>query len=64
MGKPENQLIAVIDLGTTGNRSVLFNLQGHEVAKAYREFPTVTEEPDQAEQDAMDWWRTTREQLR
>jgi len=49
MPKKTDQLIAVIDLGTTGNRSVLFNTQGNEVAKAYREFPTITEEPEQAE---------------
>jgi xylulokinase len=60
MGKLEDQLIAVIDLGTTGNRSVLFDLQGNEVGKAYREFPTITEEPDQAEQDAKDWWHTAK----
>jgi len=63
MDKLKDQLIAVIDLGTTGNRSVLFDLQGHELVKAYREFPTVTEEADQAEQDAKDWWRTTMETM-
>jgi sugar (pentulose or hexulose) kinase len=64
MSKSANQLIAVIDLGTTGNRSVLFNIQGQEVAKAYHEFPTVTDEPEQSEQDAQDWWRTTQETMR
>jgi sugar (pentulose or hexulose) kinase len=64
MTKHADQLIAVIDLGTTGNRSVLFNLKGQEIAKSYREFPTVTDEPEQAEQDAMDWWRTTQETMR
>ena len=59
MSKQSDSLIAVIDLGTTGNRSVLFNLQGQEVAKAYQEFPTITDEPEQSEQDVMDWWRTT-----
>jgi xylulokinase len=63
MSKTGDQLIAVIDLGTTGNRSVLFNLKGQEVVKAYREFPTITEEPEQAEQDAKDWWRTTIETM-
>jgi xylulokinase len=56
-------LVAVIDLGTTGNRSVLFDLKGHEVAKAYREFPTVSEEPRQSEQDVENWWRTTSETM-
>ncbi|MFX1564002.1 MAG: FGGY-family carbohydrate kinase [Promethearchaeota archaeon] len=60
MSKGKNQLIAVIDLGTTGNRSVLFDLKGREVAKAYREFPTVSEEHGQSEQDVEDWWTTTR----
>ncbi|MFX1319301.1 MAG: FGGY-family carbohydrate kinase [Promethearchaeota archaeon] len=64
MPQKTDQLIAVIDLGTTGNRSVLFDTQGHEIAKAYREFPTITDEPEQAEQDAHDWWRTTQETMR
>jgi sugar (pentulose or hexulose) kinase len=64
MPKESDQLIAVIDLGTTGNRSVLFNLKGQEVAKAYREFSTVTDEPEQAEQNTQDWWRTTQETMR
>ncbi len=63
MTKQQDQLIAVVDLGTTGSRCVLFNLQGQEIVKAYREFPTITEEPEQAEQDAEDWWRTTRESM-
>ncbi|MFW9934552.1 MAG: FGGY-family carbohydrate kinase [Candidatus Thorarchaeota archaeon] len=64
MTKTSERLIAVIDLGTTGNRSVLYNLKGREIAKSYREFPTFTDESEQAEQDAMDWWRTTKETMR
>lgn len=64
MTKTSDQLIAVIDLGTTGNRSILYNLKGQEIAKSYREFSTITDEPEQAEQDAMDWWRTTQETMR
>jgi len=58
------QLIAVVDLGTTGNRSVIFDLDGRELARAYREFGTVSEEPGQSEQNAEDWWRTTGETMR
>lgn len=64
MSKGSAPLVAVIDLGTTGNRSVLFDLKGREVAKAYREFPTVSTEPGQSEQDVEDWWRTTKETMR
>lgn len=56
-------LIAVIDLGTTGNRAVIISLIGQEVAKAYREYAIVSDEPGQSEQDAKDWWRTTQETL-
>ncbi len=63
MAKKQGPYIAVVDLGTTGNRAVFFDLQGHEVAKAYQEFPTITEEPEQAEQDAQDWWKTTSKTL-
>lgn len=59
MTKRGNQFIAVIDLGTTGNRSVLFDLEGNEIIKAYSEFPTVTDELKKAEQNAQDWWLTT-----
>lgn len=59
----KGQFIAVIDLGSTGNRSVIFDLKGSEVAKAYREFPTIAEVDKQAEQNVDDWWRTTHETM-
>ncbi len=63
LSSKNNQLICVVDLGTTGNRTVLFDPQGREVVKAYREFPTVAVEHGQSEQDTEDWWRTTRETM-
>ncbi len=59
----KGQFIAVIDLGSTGNRSVLFDLKGSEIVKAYREFPTIAEVEKQAEQNVEDWWRTTQETM-
>jgi xylulokinase len=59
----KGQFIAVIDLGSTGNRSVIFDLKGTEVVKAYQEFPTIAEVEKQAEQNVEDWWRTTRETM-
>ena len=48
----KKQFIAVIDLGSTGNRFVIFDLKGTEIIKSYQEFPTIAEVEKQAEQNA------------
>ena len=43
--------VAGIDMGTGGERCVIFNLQGETVGQAYREIPTLFPNPGWAEQD-------------
>jgi len=45
-----------IDAGTTGLKSLLFDLDGAVVARAYREYPLDHPHPDWAEQDPEHWW--------
>lgn len=61
--------VLVHDLGTTGDKAVLFDVEkGAVVASALRSYPTTHPRPLWAEQDPDDWWRafteTTRELLR
>ena len=51
-----NDLVLVIDAGTSGCRAIVFDTDGERVASAYREFPTAYPKPDWVEQNAEDWW--------
>src|SRR6266508_6299794 len=48
--------LLAIDLGTTTCRSVLFDLEGNEVAGAQTGTPMVYPAPAQAEADPKEWW--------
>jgi D-xylulose kinase len=50
------QLVAAIDAGTSGVRSMLFNMDGTVVSKAYEEFSSYYPSPSWVQQDAADWW--------
>jgi xylulokinase len=50
-----------IDLGTSACKAIAVSGDGLVVAKALRDYPTVTERPGWAEQDPADWWRATSE---
>jgi D-xylulose kinase len=50
------QLIAAIDVGTTGARTIIFDIHGDIKAIAYQEYPILTPKPDWIEQDANQWW--------
>ncbi len=50
-------LILAHDLGTTGNKASLFDLEGNLVASAYAPYATDYPRPGWAEQDPADWWR-------
>ncbi len=48
-----------IDLGTTTCRAAIFDLDGHEIAAAYRETPARYPRPLWAEVDPEEWWQST-----
>jgi D-xylulose kinase len=51
-----NDLVLVIDAGTSGCRAIVFDADGELMASAYNEFPTAYPKPDRVEQNAEDWW--------
>lgn len=51
-------LILSIDQGTTGTTTVLYNQQGHSIAKAYREFRQIYPRPGWVEHSPMEIWQT------
>jgi len=53
------RLFAVFDIGTTGTRSVIVDEEGHEISKAYEEYPQKPKEVQVHEQLADTFWRTS-----
>ncbi len=51
------QFILAHDLGTTGNKASLFDLDGIIVASTFVGYPTAYPQPNWAEQDPSDWQR-------
>ncbi len=54
------QYVMALDLGTTGNRAILFDAAGELVTQAYKELPQHYPKPGWVEHDALDIWRDTR----
>jgi len=50
------QLVAAIDAGTTGVRSMIFDTNGQVISRAYEEFTSFFPNPSWVEQDAATWW--------
>ena len=48
-----------VDLGTTGCKTVLFDLTGNPVASSYADYPLYALGADMVEQDPNDWWKAT-----
>jgi glycerol kinase len=53
-------LILAIDLGTTGNRAIVFDAGTRVVAQSYREFPQLFPQPGWVEHDPNAIWETAR----
>ncbi len=53
--------VLALDLGTTGNRAVVFDSQHNVLAGAYREFPQIFPQPGWVEHDPEAIWETTRQ---
>ncbi|NIA16232.1 MAG: hypothetical protein GWP08_19385 [Nitrospiraceae bacterium] len=60
----ERTYLIGIDAGTTGLKSLVFDLEGHSVAAAYREYPLDHPQPDAAEQNPDLWWQALGETVR
>ncbi|MBA4147027.1 MAG: glycerol kinase GlpK [Verrucomicrobia bacterium] len=53
-------VILSIDLGTTGNRAIIFDRETNVVAASYREFKQIFPQPGWVEHDAAEIWASTR----
>ena len=53
----DNKYILSLDLGTTGNRAILFNYQGNIVGQAYQELNQYYPQPGWLEHDALEIWQ-------
>ncbi|WXG44850.1 MAG: FGGY family carbohydrate kinase [Promethearchaeati archaeon SRVP18_Atabeyarchaeia-1] len=51
--------LAIIDAGTTGARSVIFDPQGNLKAMSYKEYPEKRQPPGVSEQDPPMWWSSS-----
>lgn len=56
-------LFAAVDVGTTGARAVVVDLDGERVVEVRRPYATVVRQPGWAEQDAADWARCSLDAL-
>jgi xylulokinase len=48
--------ILVFDVGTTGARTTIYDMQGKEVFKSYEEYRIERQPPGISEQDPLIWW--------
>jgi xylulokinase len=55
-----SDLICVFDVGTTGARTIVFDINGKEVAKAYEEYPVIEQPIGISEQNPIIWWNAVR----
>jgi len=53
-----------IDVGTTGCKTVLADINGCIIAKAFKEYVTYTPKPGYSEQYPRDWWRAVVETVK
>lgn len=59
-----DEVLVALDVGTSGARAAVFDLEGHRWSEWRRAYPTVTARPGWAEQDARDWRRSALGALR
>ncbi len=55
----KTQYILALDLGTTGNRAIIFNHEGAMVGQAYKELTQHYPQPGWLEHDALEIWQDT-----
>lgn len=52
--------MCVFDVGTTGARTIIFDINGKVIARAYEEYPIVKQPVGISEQDPIIWWNAVR----
>ncbi len=55
--------VLALDVGTTGNRAILFGREGQIVGQTYKELTQYYPQPGWLEHDALQIWRDTREMI-
>jgi glycerol kinase len=60
MATNSHKYILALDLGTTGNRAILFDKTGNIAGQVYREFTQHYPQPGWLEHDPLEMWRSTR----
>ena len=63
-GPNVNHFVIAHDLGTTGNKATLYDLEGKLVSSAFVGYEVFYDHAGWAEQDANDWWRAVCESTR
>lgn len=53
-----SDLLCVFDVGTTGSRTIIFDVNGKEITRAYDEYPIVKQPVGVSEQDPKIWWKS------
>ncbi|WP_009547126.1 glycerol kinase GlpK [Crocosphaera subtropica] len=59
MTNNKTKYILALDLGTTGNRAIIFNHEGAMVGQAYKELTQYYPQPGWLEHDALEIWQDT-----
>ncbi len=54
------EFLCVFDVGTTGARTIIFDINGKEIARAYEEYPVVKQPVGISEQDPIIWWNAVK----
>ncbi|MHA1582980.1 MAG: xylulokinase [Candidatus Baldrarchaeia archaeon] len=60
----KTEYVLSIDIGTTGCKTVLADVNGNIVAKTFKEYITYTPKPGYSEQDPNDWWKAVVETVK
>lgn len=55
-----SDLICVFDVGTTGTRTIIFDINGKEISRAYEEYPIFKQPVGISEQDPIIWWNAVK----
>lgn len=63
MVKGNPDYVLALDVGTTGNRAILFDRDGQIVGQTYKELTQYYPQPGWLEHDAQQIWRDTREMI-